>query len=520
MKDKNESIYTIDNNDGSFSKKETNFLDNEQIMDPITTSVPEDPPVINEELQKLYAITFMQNSHQTIYAFVVDKNNNYTGEYHTTSFFAKLGTKLKFAVVPDKESDEKYWIHIIQSDNQLISVSANQSNLHDWRAGILVSYPTDDKEYKNYPELKVSSNKYDYIVVTQNIRVFSTLAIDEYNDTDFHVLTITSQKNEKVTAVINSTLYVDGQYVIPNNTSISIKVTPDPGYKAGNIIINNKSIGKTSATISVTEAMNITCEYATVQDNILDTITMTPYLFINKSAKYGLIYSSIGLSEGTDESNLSDKTIHTYKKENLNGSFLNMYSDYKDEYVVRSIGTTDTLNNDNQLYYGFDNNYKSQSINKIDKYINGLDSIQYFIGYHKLLTNSSISNTLINIRKGTTITDKAYLRFLGFGRFEDTNKWYWLMGLYTLSKSNKNIFDDFDLTKASIYFYNEKDTIIGNVIGFNYYKSCFDRSSSNDTIYILFHESSKKELDDMSLFILDNLNKTVKMNIGLYTTNS
>ena len=150
-----------------------------------------------------YLITLLQKENQTIIAYELNDKGEYTGVSHTKSFFAKANSKWKFTVVPDK-FHEDYWIYIIQSDNQTITVRDNAS-FHDYRAGILVSYPDDDKltgiqagelDSGIYPEtnydvaVEEPHDRYKYLVVNQNCRIFATLARDLYNTTDYHKVTI------------------------------------------------------------------------------------------------------------------------------------------------------------------------------------------------------------------------------------------------------------------------------------------------------------------------------------------
>lgn len=229
-----------------------------------------------------YLITLLQKENQTIIAYELNDKGEYTGVSHTKSFFAKANSKWKFTVIPDKFHDD-YWIHIIQSDHQTITVRDN-ARFHDYRAGVLVSYPDDDKltgiqagdlDSGIYPETNYDvareepHDRYKYLVVNQNCRIFATLARDLYNETDYHTVTIKQIKHQTIIFTYrNKKYYTDT--IVENNEDYSVEVVPDPGYTAASLIINGKTINSLKHTGKATEDLTITA--AQTRTNYLEFI--------------------------------------------------------------------------------------------------------------------------------------------------------------------------------------------------------------------------------------------------------
>ena len=217
-----------------------------------------------------YLITLLQKENQTIIAYELNDKGEYTGVSHTKSFFAKANSKWKFTVIPDKFHDD-YWIHIIQSDHQTITVRDN-ARFHDYRAGVLVSYPDDDKltgiqagelDSGIYPEtnydvaVEEPHDRYKYLVVNQNCRIFATLARDLYNTTDYHKVTIKQISHQTIVFTYRNKKYY-GATVVENNEDYTVEVIPDPGYTSTSLIINGKTINSLKYTGKATEDLNIT----------------------------------------------------------------------------------------------------------------------------------------------------------------------------------------------------------------------------------------------------------------------
>lgn len=233
-----------------------------------------------------YLITLLQKENQTIIAYELNDKGEYTGVSHTESFFAKANSKWKFTVIPDK-FHEDYWIHIIQSDHQTITVRDN-ARFHDYRAGILASYPDDDKltgiqagelDSGIYPETNYDvageepHDRYKYLVVNQNCRIFATLARDLYNETDYHKVIIKQVKHQTIVFTYrNKKYYTDT--IVENNEDYTVELIPDPGYTSTSLIINGKTINSLKYTGKTTEDLTITAvqSQASTDSNYLEFI--------------------------------------------------------------------------------------------------------------------------------------------------------------------------------------------------------------------------------------------------------
>lgn len=231
-----------------------------------------------------YLITLLQKENQTIIAYELNDKGEYTGVSHTESFFAKANSKWKFTVIPDK-FHEDYWIHIIQSDHQTITVRDN-ARFHDYRAGVLVSYPDDDKltgiqagdlNSGIYPETNYDvavedpHDRYKYLVVNQNCRIFATLARDLYNNTDYHTISIKQIKHQTIVLTYrNKKYYTDT--IVEDNEDYTVELIPDSGYTATSLIINGKTINSLKYTGKATEDLTITAVQANTDSNYLEFI--------------------------------------------------------------------------------------------------------------------------------------------------------------------------------------------------------------------------------------------------------
>lgn len=233
-----------------------------------------------------YLITLLQKENQTIIAYELNDKGEYTGVSHTESFFAKANSKWKFTVIPDK-FHEDYWIHIIQSDHQTITVRDN-ARFHDYRAGVLVSYPDDDKltgiqagdlNSGIYPEtnydvaVEEPHDRYKYLVVNQNCRIFATLARDLYNNTDYHTISIKQIKHQTIVLTYrNKKYYTDT--IVEDNEDYTVELIPDSGYTATSLIINGKTINSLKYTDKATEDLTISAvqSQANADSNYLEFI--------------------------------------------------------------------------------------------------------------------------------------------------------------------------------------------------------------------------------------------------------
>ena len=144
----------------------------------------------------LRLVTLLPTENQTIYVFNVNNPN----EYYTESFFAKMGTTWAFCVVPDRiDNLQDYYINIIQSDNQTITLNAIISDSAigiELRSGILNYYNSN------------TLNRHTYTIGYQNIRIFSTSVLKEKLNIEYkHINPI--QTDHQLLLIVDSSNTVD-----------------------------------------------------------------------------------------------------------------------------------------------------------------------------------------------------------------------------------------------------------------------------------------------------------------------
>ena len=428
--------------DAKYTTIEDRIVDTSSILSPIQHGVSIKPLDLSGESSNLrnefYSITILQQPHQTIYAYEVDKNGNYTGTVHNESFFAKKGSIWRYAVVPDREQDTKYWINILQSDNQLITVRTDVSNRHVWRAGVLVAYPDDDKLKDMYPEmLSDPSNRYEYIIVNQNCRIFATLAYDIYNDKDFHIVRIIRNPHEYIYVKINDIIYSDSEFMVEDGVTASITVVTNDGYIPATITINGVDQKTTTKTITINSETTIS---ATMAIPIGDEFTLTPGLFISDNSAYNMHIGEINFAQ-TDDSSFMDK-IHKYG--------------YTDANNIDTEITEDSLygeNPDNTSSVLSGVQYVNSGIEESFDEMIGLVGLVVYKKYHKY------GYTLNNI--DTEITEDSF-----YGENPD-NTTSTLSGVRYETSGIEESFDEivdsvvynnsFTLTPKILYTYNKKN---------------------------------------------------------------
>ena len=292
-----------------------------------------------------YLITLLQKENQTIIAYELNDKGEYTGVSHTESFFAKANSKWKFTVIPDKFHDD-YWIHIIQSDHQTITVRDN-ARFHDYRAGVLVSYPDDDKltgiqagdlNSGIYPETNYDvavenpHDRYKYLVINQNCRIFATLARDLYNNTDYHTISIKQIKHQTIVLTYrNKKYYTDT--IVEDNEDYTVELIPDSGYTATSLIINGKTINSLKYIGKATEDLTIT---AAVQSQAGTDSNYLEFIFKEFDSKIERFNNSDGkLLVGTLQV-VAEPEIKTYRVSIVQSTNQTIHV-----YVPQKIGGTD-----------------------------------------------------------------------------------------------------------------------------------------------------------------------------------
>lgn len=529
-----------------------------------------------------YLITLLQKENQTIIAYEVDDKGNYTGVSHTKSFFAKANSKWKFTVVPDK-FHEDYWIHIIQSDHQTITVRDNAS-FHDYRAGILVSYPDDDKltgiqagnlDSGIYPEtnydvaVEEPHDRYKYLVVNQNCRIFATLARDLYNKTDYHAVSIKQTSHQTIVFTYRNKKYY-GDTVVENNEDYTVEVVPNRGYASISLIINGKTINSLKYTGKATEDLNITAvELQTSTDFTYLEFTFKEFnsnieKFNNSDGKL-LVGTLQGITNITpDKSKCTviikqpkNAVLHVYTPQKNGGvdhtstftvdenttyeaevigdsgylpgdlgigierevaskdlKFIYLYKKNKIKTTPLLFGYNDNLfvsslyDPSNIIYSGVTNNPKLTNNNFIQPEILKYYGFDYLLGYFDELEGSSYSGPTIPV-KNTNY--RLTIRLLGFNLFKmstNSNKksGRWVIGFNKIDKLNIN--------SITMSIADANGNEIALIKDFSYLNTVSGDTNNNNKVQIYCTSSSiNNDLDPTYLYLLANKDKKVRVGL-------
>ena len=530
-----------------------------------------------------YLITLLQKENQTIIAYEVDNKGNYTGVEHTKSFFAKANSKWKFTVIPDKYHED-YWIHIIQSDHQTITVKDNAS-YHDYRAGVLVSYPDDDKltkvqagilENSIYPETQYDTvteephDRYKYLVVNQNCRIFATLARDLYNEEDYHTVTIIQSKHQTIVFTYGTKKYY-GDTVIQNNEDYSVEVIPDTGYTSTSLIINGKTINSLKYNNGkATSNLVISAVPAFI------TSTYIEFIFKEFNSKIDKLNNSDGklmvgrlnnggISEDTSQqctvtiTQPLNATLHVYTPSKQNGvdhtstftvpvntpyeaeligdegvlpgeicvtsyksdntiddklDFIYLYKKSKIKNTPMKFGNIDNdlyvstvYDTNNLLYQGNTNNLKLTSNNFIQPQILKYYGFDYLFGYFDELEGSSASNKTISIKNSN---NKLTLRLLGYNLFNLSKKSTKKTGRWVVGFNNDN---KISIKSISLYIYDDNNSEICKINKFEYLNTISGDTNNSNKVKLYYSNSLNDELDSAFLYLLDNKNKKIKIRL-------
>ena len=525
-----------------------------------------------------YLITLLQKENQTIIAYELNDKGEYTGVSHTKSFFAKANSKWKFTVIPDKFHDD-YWIHIIQSDHQTITVRDN-ARFHDYRAGVLVSYPDDDKltgiqagdlDSGIYPETNYDvavedpHDRYKYLVVNQNCRIFATLARDLYNETDYHTVTIKQVKHQTIIFTYrNKKYYIDT--IVEDNEDYTVEVVPDPGYAATSLIINGKTINSLKHTGKAIEDLTITA--AQTRTNYLEFIfkefDANVERFNNSDGKL-LVGTLQGITNITTDKSKCTVTIkqpknavlHVYTPQKKGGvdhtstftvdknttyeaevigdsgylpgdlgvgierevaskdlKYIYLYKKNKIKTTPLLFGHNDNLfvsslyDPSNIIYSGSTNNPKLTSNKFIQSKILKYYGFDYLFGYFDELEGSSIYGSTIPVKNSNY---RLTIRLLGFNLFKmskNSNKktGRWVIGF--------NKIDGLTINSITMRIADVNGNEIAVIKDFRYLNTIPGDTNNSNKVQIYCTSSSiNNDLDPTYLYLLANKDKRVKVGL-------
>lgn len=457
-----------------------------------------------------YLITLLQKDNQTIIAYELDDNGKYTGVEHTKSFFAKANSKWKFAVIPDKYHED-YWIHIIQSDHQTITVKDNAA-YHNYRAGILVSYPDDDKltkiqagdlENGIYPETQYDTvtedphDRYKYLVVNQNCRVFATLATDLYNDIDYHTVVIKQSKHQTIIFTYRNRKYY-GDTIVQDNEDYSVELIPDTGYTSTSLIINGKTINSLKYTGKTTSDIIISAVPIYITSNYLE---FTFKEFDSSIEKLNNSDGKLIIGRLNDsDSKLQLNCIYQYKKNKIKTTPL-LFHNGNNLYV------SSLYDMNNLIYKGGTNNPKITSNDYIQSQILKYYGFDYLFGYFDELEGSSTTSKTISIKNST---NKLTLRLFGFNLFnlsKNTTKktGRWVIGFNEDSKITIN--------SISLYILDTNGNELAKITNFSYLNTISGDTNNSNKVQLYYTNSINNDLDSSYLYLLANKDKKVKIRL-------
>lgn len=465
-----------------------------------------------------YLITLLQKDNQTIIAYELDNEGNYTGVEHTTSFFAKANSKWKFAVIPDKYHDD-YWIYIIQSDNQTIKVKDN-SSYHDYRAGVLVSYPEDDKltlvqaggmDNSIYPETQYDiitedpRDRYKYLVVNQNCRIFATLATDLYNETDYHAIIINQVKHQTIVVTYRNKKYYNDT-IVQNNEDYIVELIADEGYTAKSLIINGKTVNSLKYTGKTTENITISAVPVEAKSSRLE-LTFKEFdssieRMNNSDGK--LIVGRLSTTTNTGYTDNPDtkqslSCIYQYKQSKIKDTALKFGTNDNDLYVSALYDTS------NLLYRGNTNNSKMTSNDFIEPYIPKYYTFDYFYGYFDELEGSKVNDNSIII---TNSSSKLTLRLLGYNLFRMSRKFTTKTGRWVIGFNEAS---NISIKSITLNFTDDKQNVISSITNFKYLNTIDGDDNNSNNVVLYASNTLNAAIDNTYLYLLSNSDNTIKV---------
>lgn len=476
-----------------------------------------------EDKDKQVLMTIMQTDNQTIVAYGITKNAEgkwvYSGENYTESFFAYIGSKWRFAVIPNKDIGD-YYLNIIQFDHQTITVRA-MTGYHDYRAGVLVSYPHDDKLA---PYTENDNDKYEYTATFQNCRIFSTLAFDNEDlGTINHRLEIRHVPYLNITVTdMYGRIYTKSCYMREGMAYTAKVTSADRHYLASKVIIN----GVVQSGNEANDVLNTDTIITALPAVPISTyIKFTPQVF-DTSIQSRLNYDTIlHMAVGDTKESLTPLDIYNYKKIRINTNPAKFGADdikTNDLYTSRLSGdhTGDTVY---PIKFSPTKEYSTGETYAVKPRIYHWYDKEYHAGYMLEMQNK-ISNRDIRIY-GTDDTVKLRLMTYSFDADSDINDGKlditedtigrWMIGLDDVTNNGN---DPTDLiNEIIIYFYDDLGhRIIGKIGNFNYYSTfaVYNDDKTNCPLY------TKKTLhgptDSMYINLLQHINKPMIVRIGLY----
>lgn len=441
----------------------------------------------------LRLVTLLPTENQTIYVFNVNNPN----EYYTESFFAKMGTTWAFCVVPDRiDNLQDYYINIIQSDNQTITLNAIISDSAigiELRSGILNYYNSN------------TLNRYTYTIGYQNIRIFSTSVLKEKLNIEYKHINPIQTDHQLLLIVDSSNKTYSYNIELAINSAWKAILIVEPGYIPGNILIYNDDDEESdpeelepgeiaigfidhNISISATPAIEIV-NY--------DRAIMKPWLFDNSTTDFSNSDGHLDIGIGT-ETRKELQTILLYTKNKIDGSSVQIGDD-STNLLYAATGSSNHPKASRIIY-------KTMGQSKyLLKSIPGYYNYEYILGYSASIIDSSLTPKEFE-NEYTRITVKGFAFCSETSPVNDITIGHWIFIIDRPTTPNWNyikliIFDDNDKKIFSMIAYKDYFTEIteGKFIG-----------------EMIYSQGSKLGInDDAYLFIKNKFINEETINIGI-----
>ena len=442
-------------------------------------------------ISDLRLITLPPTENQTIYAFNVDNPI----EYYSESFFAKMGTTWAFCVVPDRiDNSQDYYVNIIQSDNQTISLNCIISDLTtepELRAGILNTYNFN------------SADKYTYVIGYQNIRIYATAVLKERLNAEYKNIDIIQTDHQLILLVDSSNKSYSYSIELPVNSAWKAVLITEPGYTPGNMVLYNNDDEESEPVeyppgeiISGFVGNNVTIS-ATPATEIYHHSIMKPWLFDNSTTNYSNSdgYLQIGIGNETKK---EIQTILLYTKNKITGESVQIGED-RDNLLYSAVGNSNHKKATRLIY-------RTPLQGKyILKSIDGYYDYEYILGYMLVMRNSSLVP-----REFSSVMTNITIKGFGFCTeatpVNDATKGYWFMIIDPPSTPN------WIYIKIMMFDNNKK---IFSMIA---YKKYFEEISEGEFAgELIYTQDSKSGInDDAYLFLKNKFENNDFIDIGVY----
>ena len=443
-------------------------------------------------ISDLRLVTLLPTENQTIYAFNVDNPK----EFYTESFFAKMGTTWAFCVIPDRSTNEQdYYINILQSNNQTITVNAIIPDIvthPEFRAGILNYYSTN------------LLDKYTYTISYQQIRVFATAVERVHFDIEYRYIEPIQVDHQLILIVNEFNGYYSYGVELPYDSKWKAIMIVEAGYIPGHMTVQ-RDIEEEPTELDDYEIVERTVDYNTKVSATPATEKYTPStmkvgLFDNSTIDHSNSDGYLRIGIGTD-TNKKITTILLYNKDKIEYDSLPIGTD--EEHLLHAVlGTVDDYKATNIVYQ------TASTSKRVLSALEGYYGFDYILGYAQTVSGSTLSPTSF-----TNGIANINIRAFGFGcektPVNDASNGYYFL---VIDKPNTDRW-----TYIKIMIFDGKNKIFTMIAYREYFEEIIEGQFIGQYIY---KQDSKNGInDDVYLFLMDKFNSIPRLNnvsIGVY----